>query len=320
MPPTPQSHPGFGRFSIASSRPQTDTATPPAINPLLPPPPEQWYATQSEALEKVRQFSESYGYTVVRTRSNKGKDGQPKSVYLICDRGLQYESRGRNIRTRRVPSRRIDCPFSMVVSFHKREGLWLVKVRNPVHNHPPEKGVEGEGIMEGEGEGDTMTTAMEDDGDGGGDGGEVQMGKDTQGPGPGQDGVPVRHIVPRAAGPVQTPVQNPRVSMLGMQSAGSTLSTPQIPDSAPRPERIRIAGLRDVAVKAYCEWQESYVQDEGFKAEFRKARDVALENALDLEQIHMDQDPGFFMENGVKKGIARRFVDDIKEWASMIKE
>ncbi|PYH95588.1 hypothetical protein BO71DRAFT_322811 [Aspergillus ellipticus CBS 707.79] len=105
--------------------------------------------------------------------------------------------------------------------------------------------------------------------------------------------------------------------MLVPGSAQSGLSTPQVPDSAARPERIRIAGLRDVAVKAYCEWQESQVEDEGFKAEFRKARDVTLENGLDLEQIHRDQDPGFFMENGVKRGIARRFVDDIDEWVRL---
>ncbi|RAH49537.1 uncharacterized protein BO66DRAFT_288211, partial [Aspergillus aculeatinus CBS 121060] len=64
-------------------------------------------------------------------------------------------------------------------------------------------------------------------------------------------------------------------------------------------------------------WQESYVQSPLLKAEFRKARDVALENGLDLEQMHLDQDWEFFVESGVKKGIARRFIEDIGEWARL---
>jgi hypothetical protein len=42
-----------------------------------------------------------------------------------------------------------------------------------------------------------------------------------------------------------------------------------------------------------------------------KARDMTLENCLDLMQIYEDQDPGFFVKHGVKVGAARRFVRDI---------
>ncbi|KAJ5534297.1 hypothetical protein N7527_000551 [Penicillium freii] len=45
-----------------------------------------------------------------------------------------------------------------------------------------------------------------------------------------------------------------------------------------------------------------------------KARDVTLENCLDLMQIYKDQDPGFFVKHGVKVGAARRFVRDIGLW------
>jgi hypothetical protein len=47
------------------------------------------------------------------------------------------------------------------------------------------------------------------------------------------------------------------------------------------------------------------------KADFRKARDVALQNALDLDLIHEENDPDFFKKQGVKRGIAKRFVRDI---------
>lgn len=44
------------------------------------------------------------------------------------------------------------------------------------------------------------------------------------------------------------------------------------------------------------------------KVEFRKACDVIMVDGLDLERGYEDQDPGFLIQNGVKQGIARRFV------------
>ena len=78
--------------------------------------------------------------------------------------------------------------------------------------------------------------------------------------------------------------------------------------------RLDIPGHRDVAVKEYSDWQQSKVHEEILKVEFQKACDVTLADGLDLEQIHEDQDPDFFIERGVKRGIARRFVGDIDHW------
>jgi hypothetical protein len=36
-------------------------------------------------------------------------------------------------------------------------------------------------------------------------------------------------------------------------------------------------------------------------------------------QVNEDQDPEFFIKNGVKRGIARRFVRDIKYWVKRCK-
>ena len=55
------------------------------------------------------------------------------------------------------------------------------------------------------------------------------------------------------------------------------------------------------------------------KVEFRRARDITLKDDLDLEQVYEDQDPEFFINHGVKKGIARRFVSDIEDWAKRYK-
>ncbi|KAF4921187.1 hypothetical protein CGCF245_v015639 [Colletotrichum fructicola] len=48
---------------------------------------------------------------------------------------------------------------------------------------------------------------------------------------------------------------------------------------------------------------------------YRKAYEVMVEHCLDLEQVDEDQDAQFFMDNGVKKGAATRFIRDIREWA-----
>ena len=41
---------------------------------------------------------------------------------------------------------------------------------------------------------------------------------------------------------------------------------------------------------------------------------MALQHGLDLQQIHDDQDPDFFILRGIKIGVARRFIRDIEYW------
>lgn len=77
---------------------------------------------------------------------------------------------------------------------------------------------------------------------------------------------------------------------------------------------IEIPGPLEVAVEKYTTWQLSRVSTESFRENVRKARDVTLENCLDLKQIHHDQDPEFFIRQGVKIGVARRFVSEISDW------
>lgn len=45
-----------------------------------------------------------------------------------------------------------------------------------------------------------------------------------------------------------------------------------------------------------------------------------LEHSLDLEQVYKDQDPNFFIEKGIKIGVARRFVEDIGKWVKNVKK
>jgi len=75
----------------------------------------------------------------------------------------------------------------------------------------------------------------------------------------------------------------------------------------------------DMAVGVYSEWQQSRVVDEIRKADIQKACNLALDDGLDLEQIYEDQDPGFFIRKGVKRGVARHFVADIERWVKRYK-
>jgi hypothetical protein len=112
------------------------------------------------------------------------------------------------------------------------------------------------------------------------------------------------------------PAQSPQPSII-TSSAATPVS--HASSCAISTRRLDIPGLRDVAVNEYSGWQQSNVSDEILKAEFQRACDVALEDGLDLEQVYEDQDPEFFIKHGVKRGIARRFVNDIEDWVKRYK-
>ncbi|KAJ5174794.1 uncharacterized protein N7482_000671 [Penicillium canariense] len=83
---------------------------------------------------------------------------------------------------------------------------------------------------------------------------------------------------------------------------------------------LEIPGPRDVAVEEYGERQQSNVTDDNLKAAFRQACNVTLEDGLDLKQVYKDQDPEFFIGKGIKKDIARRFVEDIPGLVQNVKK
>ncbi|KAB5513495.1 hypothetical protein GE09DRAFT_980717 [Coniochaeta sp. 2T2.1] len=100
----------------------------------------------------------------------------------------------------------------------------------------------------------------------------------------------------------------------------STESTPALAEatqsvSATRPPRLGIAGLRDMALRGYCAWQSSQVSDRALNLEYQKACAISLDEGLDLELVHEDQNADLYINKGVKPGIARRFVRDIETWA-----
>lgn len=100
------------------------------------------------------------------------------------------------------------------------------------------------------------------------------------------------------------PVCHPSRPVVSQADDGATRQKPVRNDS------IGIPSLLYVAVEEYTNWHLSRVSAEMFKENIRQARDVTLENCLDLKQIYDYIDPDFFVK-GVKIGVARRFVSDI---------
>ncbi|KAI1013601.1 hypothetical protein LB504_013208 [Fusarium proliferatum] len=74
----------------------------------------------------------------------------------------------------------------------------------------------------------------------------------------------------------------------------------------------------DRAVDDYTEWLCDQVEDEHWKAGFRSAGSITKADCLDLRHVYQDRDIGYYVNQGVKAGIARSFVQDIKMWADSL--
>ncbi|CAG8032789.1 unnamed protein product [Penicillium nalgiovense] len=91
--------------------------------------------------------------------------------------------------------------------------------------------------------------------------------------------------------------------------------------AGPKPvSSLKIPGLKDVAVKEYGEWLASNVSDDTLKAGFRQACDITLSDGFELEHIYKDQNAEFFVSKGIKPGIARSFVENIRDWVENVKK
>ncbi|KAF5692801.1 hypothetical protein FGLOB1_14479 [Fusarium globosum] len=77
---------------------------------------------------------------------------------------------------------------------------------------------------------------------------------------------------------------------------------------------LGIPGMRDVNVNNYCIWHCFKNANNVWKMEYKKVCDLTLAEGLDLEQIHLDQDAQFFIDKGIKKGIAKCWVSDVEVW------
>ncbi|KAJ8764764.1 hypothetical protein K2173_009164 [Erythroxylum novogranatense] len=107
---------------------------------MLPPPPGT-FVDREELIQHVGDFAISQGYVVSIKQSKRDR-----VVVLGCDRGGIYrnrrksdESSAERIRNRKTGSRLTNCPFEAVGK--KQDGLWVLTIRNGIHNHDPIKDI-----------------------------------------------------------------------------------------------------------------------------------------------------------------------------------
>ncbi|KAJ4177380.1 hypothetical protein NW755_013889 [Fusarium falciforme] len=73
--------------------------------------------------------------------------------------------------------------------------------------------------------------------------------------------------------------------------------------------------VRDGKADIYTEWNCDQVDDENWKDGFRRAGSITKHDCLDLRHVYQDQDVAYYVDKGVKPGIARSWVQGIKAWA-----
>lgn len=101
---------------------------------------------------------------------------------------------------------------------------------------------------------------------------------------------------------------------------GSIGSSDPSASNFPSITSLDIPGARDEAVRRYCEWQQSKVDNEDWKKDFQEACRIILDDRLDLEQVSEGKEVDLLIRNGLKCGVAWRLVNDIPEWAKRQKQ
>lgn len=118
----------------------------------------------------------------------------------------------------------------------------------------------------------------------------------------------------------ETPYPPININVHPSHSPGLTTTAPAVDSAVLKGVvSLKIPGFKDVAVKEYGEWLASNVSNDTLKAGFRQACDITLSDGFELEHIYRDQNPEFFVGKGIKPGIARSFVENIREWVENVK-
>jgi hypothetical protein len=84
-----------------------------------------------------------------------------------------------------------------------------------------------------------------------------------------------------------------------------------VTSASSRPPSLSIPGFREDVVESSCEWRCSKVRRADQKQQYQLARDLPLDRGLDFELIFEDGDAQLYIDRGVWRVVARRFVRDI---------
>lgn len=105
------------------------------------------------------------------------------------------------------------------------------------------------------------------------------------------------------------------INVLPTQSSQSLISSSgtEATSTSNQADYVGIPGLLEAVVEEYAIWHLSRVNSDCYKENIMKARNIALDNWLDLGHIRAES-PDFFVRQGVKIGVARRFVSHTRLW------
>ncbi|KAH7108613.1 hypothetical protein B0J13DRAFT_591350 [Dactylonectria estremocensis] len=81
---------------------------------------------------------------------------------------------------------------------------------------------------------------------------------------------------------------------------------------------IEVINPRDKAPGVYCQWHCAQINDPNWRAGFREACRITMDTCLDLRHVYADQNVDFYVAQGIKIGIARSSVGDIRSWADEV--
>ena len=105
---------------------------------LLPPVDEQVFSSLEDLLLAVNQHAFTQGYAVTTKRTKKSKKLEIRKVWLRCDRGSVYKSKGYD--KRQFSTRQVECSFSLTVVRDSDLQSWKLSIDNTIHNHEPTLG------------------------------------------------------------------------------------------------------------------------------------------------------------------------------------
>ena len=96
-------------------------------------PPSSTYCSYEEAYAALWEHREKHGYGFRLKKSKPYRSDIKTHYYYCCDRQGKHQS---TATVRDASSRRIDCPFKLVIS-KTNSAEWSIKVNHEYHNHGP---------------------------------------------------------------------------------------------------------------------------------------------------------------------------------------
>lgn len=92
----------------------------------------QVFGSHEEVTEWAQNIARELGFVVVKDRT-KSEDGHMNEINYRCTKGGTYVPQGSG--RRKTKTCKTDCPFRLVVKYHRTKNYWVLRVKDDTHNH-----------------------------------------------------------------------------------------------------------------------------------------------------------------------------------------